>query len=96
MLVVPIVYLMHDLMCPLKAAQMGTTSTQQVEETQAAFAQGSIFTEYLSCATSHSEVLQQCLGNYTIRIHGKPYHSMGDVFDSDLKVDLLQIASQLT
>ena len=61
--VVPIVY----LMCTLKAAQMGTTSTQQVEETQAAFAQGSIFTEYLSCATSHSEVLQQCLGNYTIR-----------------------------
>ena len=60
---VPIVY----LMCPLTAAQMGTTSTQQVEETQAAFAQGSIFTEYLSCATSHSEVLQQCLGNYTIR-----------------------------
>jgi hypothetical protein len=33
-----------------------------------------------------------------LRIHGKPYHSMGDVFDSDLKVDLLQmqIASQLT
>ena len=42
-LVVPIVY----LMCPLKAAQMGTTSTQQVEETQAAFAQGKIFTECL-------------------------------------------------
>lgn len=40
---VPIVY----LTCPLKAAQMGTTSTQQVEETQAAFAQGNIFTEYL-------------------------------------------------
>jgi hypothetical protein len=35
------------LTCPLKAAQMGTTSTQQVEETQAAFAQGNIFTEYL-------------------------------------------------
>ena len=29
-------------------------------------------------------------------VHGKPHHSMGDVFDSDFKVDLLQIASQLT
>ena len=29
-------------------------------------------------------------------VHGKPKHSMGDVFDSDPKVDLLQIASQLT
>ena len=57
-LVVPIVY----LMCPLKAAQMGTTSTQQVEETQAAFAQGKIFTECLTrTGTTHiSELTVWC------------------------------------
>lgn len=91
-LVVPIVY----LMCPLKAAQMGTTSTQQVEETQAAFAQGKIFTECLCDFTRTRRCFSSALATMLYVVHGKPHHSMGDVFDSDLKVDLLQIASQLT
>jgi len=62
-LVVPIVYLMHELMCPLKAAQMGTTSTQQVKETQAAFAQGNIFTECL-CDFTRGGCFSSALATY--------------------------------
>jgi len=61
-LVVPIVY----LMCPLKAAQMGTTSTHNKWRR---LKRRLLRAKYLqsACATSHAEVLQQCLGNYTIR-----------------------------